>query len=69
MGMQITHWKPHHRHVRLGGLDEEVHPEVHELLLGHRLFCSQFHKMLIDRSGRQASLKELSIATTSADGN
>lgn len=45
--MKSTYRKPNDSHICLCGLHQKIHPEVHQLLFGHRLLCSQFHKMLI----------------------
>lgn len=37
--------------VCLGGLHQEVHPEVHQFLLGGRLLHARLIEMLVDQNG------------------
>lgn len=44
-----AYWESDRGHVSLGGLHQEVHPEVHQLLFGPRLLRASFVEVLVDQ--------------------
>lgn len=47
----VTHRKSDRGDFFLGGLHQEVHPKVHQFLLGRRLLNAGFVKLLVDQDG------------------